>query len=88
MLVASRFLVTMFYFAHTVTIFSVNICNRLRSFDNLTKSFVHNSVDDDMRSFANLLYELIIIRERRQYLNNSVLLTGDVNDIAHSAGTS
>jgi len=60
--------------------FSVNICNRLSSFDNLVKSFVHNSIDDNMRCFANLLYELIMIRERRLYLNDSVLLTGDVND--------
>jgi len=45
--------------------FSVNICNRLSSFDNLVKSFLLNSIDDNMRCFANLLYELIMIRERR-----------------------
>jgi len=63
--------------------FSVNIRNWLISFDNLVKSFVHNSIDDNMRCFANLLYELIMVRERRLYLNDSVLLTGDVNDIIH-----
>jgi len=63
--------------------FSVNICNRLSSFDNLIKSLVHNSIDDNMRCFANLLYELIMIRERRLYLNDSVLLTCDVNHIIH-----
>jgi len=44
--------------------FTVNIGNRLSSFDNIVKSLVHNSVDDNMRYFANLLYELIVIRER------------------------
>jgi len=90
MLVASRFLVTMFYFAHTITIFSVGICNWLSSFDNLVKSFGHYSIDDNMHCFANFLYELIMIRERRLYLNDSVglLLTGDVNDIIHYVGTS
>jgi len=43
--------------------FSFNICNRHSSFDNLVKSVVHNSIDDNMRCFANLLYELIMIRE-------------------------
>jgi len=68
--------------------FSVNSCYRLSSFDNLVKSFVHNSIDDNMH--YNLLYELIviIIRERRLYLNDSVLLTGDVNDIIHYVCTS
>jgi len=63
--------------------FSVNICNRLSLFDNVVKLFVHNSIDNNMRCFANLLYELIMIRERRLYLNDSVLLAGDVNDIIH-----
>jgi len=63
--------------------FSVNICNRLSSFDNLVKSVVHNSIDDNMHCFTNLLYELIMIREKRLYLNDSVLLTSDVNDIIH-----
>jgi len=55
--------------------FSVNICNMLSSFDNLVRSFVHNSNDDNMCFFANLLYELIMMRDRRLYLNYSVLLT-------------
>jgi len=63
--------------------FSVNICNRLNSFDNLVKTFVHNSIDDNIRCLASLLYELIMIRKRRLYLNESVLLTGGVNDIIH-----
>jgi len=50
--------------------FCISICNSLSSFDNLVKSFVHNSIDDNMRCFTNLLYELIMIRERRQYLND------------------
>jgi len=66
---------------------SVNIGNRLGSFNNF-KSFVHNSIDDNMRCFANLLYELIKIREKRLYLNESVLLTGDVNNIIHYVSTS
>jgi len=41
--------------------FSVNICNMLSSIDNLVKAFVHNFIDDNMRCFANLLYELIMI---------------------------
>jgi len=57
--------------AHRYNI-SVNVCNRLSSLDNLAKSCVHNSIDDNMRCFANLLYELIMIRERRIYLNDSV----------------
>jgi len=68
--------------------FSVNICKRLSSFDNLVKSFVHNPIDDNMCCFANLLYETIMIRERRLYLNDSVLLTGDVNGIIHYVCTS
>jgi len=54
--------------------FSVNktICNRLSSFDLLVKSFVHNSLDDNKRCFANLLYELIMIRQRKLCLDNSV----------------
>jgi len=68
--------------------FSVNICKRLSSCDNLVKSFVHHSIDDNMRCFANLLYELIMVRERRLYLNDSVLLTGDVNDIINYVCTS
>jgi len=40
--------------AHRYT-FSVNICTKLSSFDNLDKSFVHNSIDDNIRCFANLL---------------------------------
>jgi len=63
--------------------FSVNISNRLSSFDNLVKSFVHNLIDNNMRCFANFSHELVMIRERRLYLNDSVLLTGDVNDIIH-----
>jgi len=53
--------------------FSVNICTRLSSFDNLVKSFVQNTIDDNMRCFIKLLYELIMLRERRLYLNDSVL---------------
>jgi len=68
--------------------FSVNIRNRLSSFDNLVKSFVDDSIDDNMRCFTNLLYELIMIRERRLYLNDSVLLTGDINDNIHYICTS
>jgi len=49
--------------------FSGNICDRLISFDKLVKSFVHNSIDDNIRCFTNLLYELIMIPERRLYLN-------------------
>jgi len=33
--------------------FSVNICNRLSSIDNLVKTVVHNSIDDNIRCFAN-----------------------------------
>jgi len=48
--------------------FSVNICNRLSSFDNLVKSFMYYSIDDNMRCSANLLYDLIMIRERKTIL--------------------
>jgi len=54
-------------------------------FDNLVKSFVHNSTNDNMHCFANLLYQLFMIRETRVYLNGSVFLTGDKNDIIHYA---
>jgi len=56
------------------------------AFYNLVKKCVHNSID--MRCFANSLYELIMIRERRLYLNDSALLTGDINDINHYVCTS
>jgi len=48
--------------------FSVNICrpNRLSSLDNLVKSFVHNVIDDNMRCFAKLLYELIMHHDTRK----------------------
>jgi len=46
--------------AHRCNVF-VDICNRLSSFDNLVQSFVNNSIDDNMRCFANLLYELIML---------------------------
>jgi len=63
-------MVTVFYYAHTVTIFLLtSVIGLVR----LVKSFVHNSIDDNMRGFANLLYELIMIRKRRLYLNDSVL---------------
>jgi len=87
--VHARFLITMFYFGHTITIFLLtSICNRLGSIDNLVNAFMHNSIDDNMRCFTNLLYELIMIRERRLYLNDSVLLTGDINDNIHYICTS
>jgi len=70
------------FYAHRYNCY-VNMCNRLSSIDNLVKSIEHNSIDDNMRCFANFLYELIMIRERRLYFNNSVLLTGDVNYIIH-----
>ena len=54
--------------------FSVNI----RSLDTLVESFVHNSIDDNVSCFVNLLYGLIMIRERRLFLNDGVLTTGDV----------
>jgi len=41
-----------------------------------------------IQHIANLLYELIMIRERRLFLNDSVLLTGDVNYIIHYIVTS
>jgi hypothetical protein len=56
--------------------------------DTLVKSYVHNSIDDSMRCFANFLYELIMIHERRLLLNDSVLITGSVNDIIHYVCTS
>jgi len=83
----SCFLVTMFYFAHTVTILLLTSPISLVRFI-IFKPFVHNSIDDNMRCFANLLYKLIMIRERRLYLNDSVLLTGDVNDIIYYVCTS
>jgi len=62
MLVACRFLVTIghnvLFCAHHYNV-SVDICNRLSSLDNLVKSCVHNSIDDNKRCFANLLYELM-----------------------------
>jgi len=49
---------------------------------------VHNSIDDNMRRFANLLLELIRIREGRLCLNDSIFLTDDVNDIIRYICTS
>jgi len=41
--------------------FSVSISIIVSSFDNLVKSFVHNSIDDNKRCLAKLLHELIMI---------------------------
>jgi len=70
--------------------FSVNntLYNRLSSLDTLINSFAHNSIDDNMRCFANLLLELIMIREGRLCLNDSIFLTDDVNDIIRYICTS
>jgi hypothetical protein len=69
--------------------FSVNstIHDELGSLDTLTKSFVHNSTYDNMSCFANFLYELIMLRERR-LLNDTVFLTEDMNEINYSICTS
>ena len=67
---------------------SSTIYDELGSLDTLINSFVHNSIDDNMSCFANFLYELVMLRERRLYLNDSVFLTEDVNDIIYYICTS
>ena len=60
---------------------SSTILDELVSFDTLINSFVHSSTDENMRCFANFLFELVMLRERRLYLSDNVFLTEDVNDI-------
>ena len=67
---------------------SSTILDELVSFDTLINSFVHSSTDENMRCFANFLFELVMLRERRLYLSDSVFLTEDVNDIIYFICTS